>query len=514
MTTWPLLVTKLSPRESGRPLLERPHLVERLLANRDQCLLFVCTPAGYGRTTLLTQLRNHLRQQGCLSAWLSCEETDSEPRRLLRYLLTAVAVQLPDWRSRALALLEQRTGLPNTALLDAFIGDLRTVDRPLYLILDDFHRIRHPDLTTMVAHLLEHLPRNVRLIISSLQTPRLLHTPVGDCAYWADANDLCLSRDESAHYLRTLHKLPLSDQQVEQLHSRCEGWITGLMLAANSLQGGTGEQTLIDRLSGVRRDLYDYFEQALVPGGLPEHWLQFLARSTLLDEFSADMCDALSGRQDSEQILERLQHGQFFIEPLDDKGEWMRHHPLFAQFCQRYIAQHLDNSHLLHAAARWCASHAQPDRAIRYALRAHDYAFAADFLQRQGARLIAGNQVYRILATLKHIPSKIIRTQPIFQVFYAWQLALEHKYPEAEALLEAVSNRLLQARNRRVSKGIVELLGTCQLVKALVLLYQDKLVRARLRAWPAGRIRARRTGTHGRTHRVATNRGRLPARSR
>lgn len=108
-------------------------------------------------------------------------------------------------------------------------------------------------------------------------------------------------------------------------------------------------------------------------------------------------------------------------------------------------------------------------------MRARDYTFAAELLERQGARLIAGNRVYGILAILKDIPAVVIAEQPVFQIFYAWQLAFEQKFAESEALIEDVSTRLTQGRGKGMHFGLIELLAAAQVLKALVLLYQDKL---------------------------------------
>ncbi|NQD93091.1 LuxR family transcriptional regulator, partial [Pseudomonas sp. CrR25] len=193
------------------------------------------------------------------------------------------------------------------------------------------------------------------------------------------------------------------------------------------------------------------------------------------DEFNVALCNALTGHGDGAAMLQRLQSEQLFIIPLDAQGEWFRYHHLFAEFLQGRLARHGDPTHLLHAAARWCENHDLADKAVKYALRARDYAFAAQMLEYQGARLVAGNRVYGILAIIKELPSEVIREHPVFQIFYAWQLAFEQKYAEAEALIEDVSSRLLQGRGKALHFGLAELLAVAQVLKALVLLYQDKL---------------------------------------
>ncbi|WP_212631250.1 LuxR C-terminal-related transcriptional regulator [Pseudomonas sp. KB-10] len=473
----PLLRTKLYPAHAeGAPLLQRSALLKRLLEAREQRLIVLSAPAGFGKSTVLSQLRSRLQGQGARVAWLSCDEGDGEPARLLQYLVAAIGAVCPGFGASTTALLQGEVSWPLETVIDAFLDDLKGLSEDLYLMLDDFHRIRHPSLGQCSRYLVERLPSQVRLVVSTRYQPRFLDElpALGAWAFWLKAEDLRLTRAETAAYLRDIKGLALEEGELDQLYARTEGWITALHLAALALPRQHNRAAFLAGLSGAERNIADYLAEDVV-ASLPEAVQLFLDQTSVLDEFNAELCNALTGRQDGHEMLRRLKGEQLFVIPLDEQGVWFRYHHLFAEFLQGRLARRGDSAHLLHAAARWCEGHDLPDKSIKYALRARDYAFAAELLERQGARLIAGNRVYGILAILKDIPPLVITEQPVFQIFYAWQLAFEQKFAESEALIEEVSTRLTQGRGKGMHFGLIELLAAAQVLKALVLLYQDKL---------------------------------------
>ncbi|HEY1029920.1 MAG TPA: LuxR C-terminal-related transcriptional regulator [Pseudomonas sp.] len=473
----PLLRTKLYPAHGeGAPLLERSALLERLQAASEQRLIVLSAPAGFGKSTVLSQWRRRLQAQGARVAWLSCDEADSEPPRFLQYLVAAIEAACPGFGSSASALLQGEVSWPLEAVIDAFLEDLREIPDALYLMLDDFHRIRHPSLGQGARYLVERLPRNVRLVVSTRFQPRFLEEPpsLGAWSFWLKAEDLRLTRAETAAYFREIKRLALEEGELNQLYARTEGWVTALHLAALALPRQRDRAAFLAGLTGSERNIADYLAEDVV-ASLPEALQLFLDQTSVLDEFNAELCNALTGRHDGRDMLRRLQSEQLFVIPLDEQGDWFRYHHLFAEFLQGRLSRRGDYAPLLHAAARWCEGRDLADKSIKYALRARDYTFAAELLERQGARLIAGNRVYGILAILKDIPAVVIAEQPVFQIFYAWQLAFEQKFAESEALIEDVSTRLTQGRGKGMHFGLIELLAAAQVLKALVLLYQDKL---------------------------------------
>lgn len=475
--TLPLLPTKLYPTDTqDRPLLPRQVLLDRLFEARKQRLIMLSAPAGFGKSTVLSQFRLRLQQDGALVAWLSCDESDSEPQRFLQYLIAAIALQLPGFGQGTKQLLRSEVSLSNDTLLESFIDELGKVERDLYLMFDDVHRIRHAELGTLIHYFLTQAPANVRMIGSSRYQPSFLEAQSADApwALWVKASDLRLTREETRTYFHELKGIDLSDAELAQLHGRTEGWITALHLVALALARHPDRTAFLAGLSGTERDIADYLAEDVVDS-LPADQQRFLDQTSVLDEFNAELCNALTGRTDAEQMLQRLHKEQLFLIGLDEQGTWFRYHHLFAEFLQGRLSRQGDSGNLLHAAARWCEHHELYDKSAKYALRARDYSFAAGLLERQGANLIAANRVYGILAILKDIPAEVMREYPVFQIFYAWQLAFEQRYAEAEALIEDVSTRLLEGRGQPIHFGLAMLLAVAQVLKALVLLYQDKL---------------------------------------
>ncbi|MBX9913340.1 MAG: LuxR C-terminal-related transcriptional regulator [Pseudomonadaceae bacterium] len=469
----PILRTKLYPADSSGPaVLERTLLVERLLTAREQRLLLLSAPAGFGKSTILSLYRQRLLNAGATVAWLSCDESDSEPQRLLQCICAAISEVLPSFHFSINAIGPGDVSWPIEALVDAFVVDLKHLPGNVYLIIDDFHLVRHPQMGHGVRYLLEKMPARLHLIISSRYNPQFLSAE--QQVMCLQAEDLRLSADETAWYFNHLKQLDLGSAELKLIHQRTEGWVAALHLTALALSRHPDRSAFIAALNGTERNIADYLAEDVL-SNLPEELQLFLDQTSLLDEFCADLCEALTGRSDSGTMLARLQSEQLFLISLDDQQQWFRYHHLFAEYLQGRLAARGDFSALQHAAARWCEDHDFPERAIKYALRARDYAFAAELLERQGAGLIASNQVYGVLGMINKVPAEVMREHPVFQIFYAWQLAFEQKYAEAEALIEEVSTRLMQGRGKVMHFGLAELLVTAQLLKSLVLLYQDKL---------------------------------------
>lgn len=473
---WPIVLPgKLFPAGLDSPaLLPREALVEQLLHNRRRPLLLVSAPAGYGKSTLLALLRRRLMQAGETVAWLTCDEADAEPRRLLAYLLAALQRAVPEFGGRTAALLRESLPPPMDVLMETLRTELVGLRQDLYLILDDVHRVNHPGFPTVIQYLLDNLPPRLYLIISSRCMPQFLGDTDQRSQVLVGAAQLRLSRAETAEYFRRFPLLELADTDLDYLHRRSEGWITALQLARHALVRHGDSQAFMTALSGTERNLADYLAEDVLCG-LPDELCRFLEQTSVLDEFCVELCNTLTGRADSADILARLQREQLFLVPLDEQGKWFRYHHLFAEYLQGRLARCGSATPLLLAAARWSEAQGHADRAITYALRARDYSLAAGLLERQGARLVAGNRAYGVFSLLKQVPTEQIREHTVFRLFYAWQLAFDQRFAEAEALIDEVSGQLMRGRGTAPHAGLIELLGATQVLKALVLLYQDKL---------------------------------------
>ncbi|WP_134391933.1 LuxR C-terminal-related transcriptional regulator [Pseudomonas aeruginosa] len=296
-STIPLLQTKLfPPGAGGLPLLPRQALIDRLYEARGRRAMVLSAPAGFGKSTILCQLRLRLLEQGAAVAWLSCDETDSEPQRLIQYLLASIQRVVPAFGGNTANLLGTDVAVPLEGILDAFLADLRRLEGPLYLFLDDFHRIRHAALPHGVRYLIENLPDHVRVVASTRFRPRFLvdEPTLKPWTFCLSAEDLRLSREESDAFLLDLKGLELGERELKLLFKRTEGWITALHLAALALSRNTDREGFLRGLSGTERNIADYLAEDVL-ASLPADLQLFLDQTSVLDEFNAELCNALLG---------------------------------------------------------------------------------------------------------------------------------------------------------------------------------------------------------------------------
>ena len=472
----PLLRTKIAPVAINPELLvPRETLIDRLDSACQGPLTLVCAPAGYGKSVLLEQYRAHLLAADLQVAWLACDETDTDPLRVLDYLSAAIESCYPQFDYS----LHIPVGVDAAAVeqaIDEFARALGKLPADLYLLIDDMHRIAVPGVNVLSQRLISQLPAHVHLIGSARSGALIegLAPELQAQTCMLSSADLRFTAAQTANYLQDIKQLQLSREELAVLHGRSEGWVTALQLLALAL-GTVADRTLyMQQLTGSERNIADYL-QADVLADLPDVVIRFLQQTAVLDEFNAELCDALSGRDDSAQMLAFLQRNQLFVRPLEEADGWLRYHGLFADFNRSGIPSSGELATLQRSAAQWCLAQGHYAKAIKYLLRAGDFARGAELLELHGGSLVSSNEVYSVLKALKQLPSEVILEHAVFQIFYAWQLALEQRYAEAEALIEDVSLRLPHGQSGALHYGLAELMVAAQVLKALILLYQDKL---------------------------------------
>ena len=314
---------------------EPPHLVprQRLLAQVDEGvsrhLTLISAPAGFGKTTLLSEWHASTTGQHWPLAWLSLDESDSDPARFLAYLIAALQQIDPAVGHAAQAML-QSPPPPPEALLTALINDVANDASPFVLVLDDYHVIESPLIHRHVAFLLEHQPPQMHVMILTREDPPLPLSRLrarGQVAEIRQA-DLQFTLEETADFLRQAVRLELDQGDVAALQQRTEGWIAGLQLFALSLHGHADARQLIRSFTGSDRYILDYLADEVFQRQPPDVQ-DFPAEDLHPRSSSAPLCDAVAGREDSRTLLPALEHANLFIVPLDPAREWYRYHPPF-----------------------------------------------------------------------------------------------------------------------------------------------------------------------------------------
>jgi LuxR family transcriptional regulator, maltose regulon positive regulatory protein len=425
----PLLRHKLSPPRTYLALVRRRALVDRLL-HVDTPLVVFSAPAGCGKTSTLVQWT---QAEPLPVAWVSLEAGDADPAVFLSYLSTAIAA-VADVPPAVFALLRQSDSRRQDracSLLASAVGDAP----PFVLILDDCHNVRSRKCWNAVAMLMEQLPPGGRIALSGRRDPPLPLARLRTSGRLAEVRmqGLALDTDEAAQLLQ-LHGAPADAETLSAVMDVTEGWAAGVYLAAVLAEPLPPEDWL-PRLRGDQREIAEYLT-AEVLARLPQRTRTFLEDTSILERLSAELCRAVTNRDDAGDELERLAGRSLFVTSLDDHGEWYRYHHLFAELLRAELVRHSPGhvAGLHRAAAAWFQEHREPEAAVGHWLAAGDVVSAmAAVSQARDAGLIGGRGPGSA-RLLRQFSEEQILTDRSLTLFAGWIFALHWGTPAEQRL--------------------------------------------------------------------------------
>ena len=435
----PLLSTKLHPSQARPKLVRRSRLIDSLTRDPGRRLTLLSAPAGFGKTTLLNEWSRDQAQGGRSVAWVSLDEGDNDPVRFLSYLVAALRKAGEEgFGEGVLAALRSPAPPRMEAVLGALINELADLPGEVAVILDDYHVIDAESVHRIVSFLLERLPEGMHLVISGRVDPPLPLARLRARGQMAElhAADLRFKPEEAAAFLDHAMGLDLSAADVAALEQVTEGWIAALQLAALSMRERKDVSGFIQSFSGSHRDVFDYLAEEVLERQ-PERVQSFLLKTSILDGLNGPLCDALTGSDDGQHTLERLERENLLVVPLDDERRWYRYHHLFADFLhgrlERERPELLAPLHL--RASEWYEENAQVADAVRHALSAGDYERAARLMEQGMDQTWYRGEVVTLLGWLRKLPGEAMRRRPLLLVWYASALMLVGRLDDVESLL-------------------------------------------------------------------------------
>jgi LuxR family maltose regulon positive regulatory protein len=450
MTT-PLLTTKLYIPPPCPNLVPRPRLLQQLDNGLRQAraLTLVSAPAGFGKTTLVSEwVCSSAREV----AWLSLDEGDNDPVRFLLYLIAALQ-QVDDAIGREVRQVLRSPQLPPAQnLVTPLINDVTATGLALTLVLDDYHLISSPPVHQAVQFLLENQSPLMHLAISTREDPPL---PVllprlraQGRATEIRAHDLRFTVEETAAFLNQALHLPISAEAVQALETRTEGWIAGLQLAALALHESQEDaEVFIAAFTGSDRYVTDYL-LAEVLQRQPAPVREFLRHTAILDRLTAPLCDAVTGRADSQTILDQLEAANLFLVSLDHRREWYRYHRFFAEVLRNSLAPE-ERTRLSRRAARWYEASGFTgqaiDHALAYAAGSGDWDDAERLIRLAAEEMLHGGSVATVRGWLDRLPDERVRADRELATYKGWALALSGELDWAKEYAHVVETRLQQA---------------------------------------------------------------------
>jgi LuxR family maltose regulon positive regulatory protein len=422
-----LLEAKLAIPPAGPGTVTRPGLVNRLRAARDRRLVTLVAPAGYGKTTLLSQWAERDDRP---FAWVTIDEGDDDPAVLLRYAAAALQMVEP---------LED-AALDTAARMSSAVA---RASGPIVIVLDDVQLVRSPDSVALIATLARHVPVGSTLALSGRALPelRVARQRASGRLFELGPEELALGRREAKLLLHAAG-LELDDSDLAELTERTEGWAAGLHLAGLVLRSGPKRRPVAE-FRGDDRFVADYFRfEHLARLGPAD--VRFLTRSSVLDSMCGPLCDAVLGRrQGSTEKLESLERASLFVVPLDRRRGWYRYHHLFRDMLKSELERREPDlvPELNRRAAAWCEANDAPEEARRYAAAAGDLDSVARLVTKHALPTLAAGRVTILDGWFDCFGDPaVLQRYPRVAVVGSWIHALSGRAHKAALWLEAAEH--------------------------------------------------------------------------
>jgi len=431
----PMMNIVVPPVSPGDTIRER--LLERLDESVSRKLTLISAPAGYGKSTLV---RTWIHDRSAKAAWVSLDSGDMSASRFWRSVAAALLLVYPDMQQE----MHDRMSLEDSVidpLLSAVLELVSQLSEPCVLVLDDYHSITNPLIHNSMSAFLEHIPSSIRLIMISRTIPPfpLSRLRLSKQLSQLDVEDLRFTTQEAEALGRLTLAEPLTSEELALLEEKTEGWAAGLLLAFMSLQNRQDASVFIQAFSGSQRYIFDYLADEVL-NRLDDRLLQFLLLTSIVDRFTAELANAITEEQDAHTLLDALEKSHLFLIPLDDNRIWYRYHHLFMEALRSRlrVKQDAGTISILHRrASRWLDSNQSYEDAIRHALQAGDFDWAAERIERHLPLLLKNGHESAMMAWLSQIPLAFVVARPDLFYYQAGTLARTGRVQEADSLLNS-----------------------------------------------------------------------------
>jgi LuxR family transcriptional regulator, maltose regulon positive regulatory protein len=429
------LDAKIQPPEMRSEWLDRPALRNRLSGTTAR-LILISAPAGSGKTVLVSQWS--AAADGSRFAWTTLDHGDNDPSRLWWKVISAVRRACPEFDVDPPQVLAPRQG---RVLLPALIARLGTLRAPVVLVLDDYHLVNYHRCHAQVESLLRDLPRPVQVVLITRAIPPLELARLRAAGEVADIGlpDLRFSQAQASTLVSTVAGVTLDDSDVSALLTRTEGWPAGVYLAALSLRGHPSPHTFIDQFTGNNRFIADFLAEEVLNRQASDV-RRFLLQTSILDRFTAPLCDAVTGRTDSATLIERLERENLFLIPADEDRVWYRYHHLFAQMLRGQLARAQPGLvPLLHRrASAWHREAGSTEEAIAHALSAADTDGAAELITAHWHDFADAGRINTVRDWLGSLGEDRLAGHPVAAHCAAWAAAVCWDVDTARRWLRAI----------------------------------------------------------------------------
>jgi len=486
----PILTTKLYVPPHRVNIVVRSRLTERLNEGLYRKLTLLSAPAGFGKTTLLSEWIAALtpgpspsgRGEGVRVAWLSLDEGDNDPARFWSHFIAALQTVVPNISVEVLGTLQASQLPPIESILTSLLNKIASIpDDPstlpsaagqgFILVLDDYHDVDSKQIDHALAFLIERLPPQMHLVIATREDPDLplARLRASNQLIELRVKDLRFTELEVAEFLNQAMGLLLSPEDVTALETRTEGWIAGLQMAALSMQGLQDTAGFIQSFTGSHRFVLDYLLEEVLQKQ-PEAIQTFLLQTSILERMCGSLCNAvlLDPSINGQETLEYLERANLFIVSQDNERRWYRYHHLFADLLRnRLVRAYPDRITDLHRrASDWYARNDLPNEAIKHALEVQDWQRAAELIEFNSRSMWLHGEIGILRAWLESFPAALRLERIKLGLVYAWTLTMANQLDRAEQHLDQMAPLV---------QPVPTLLGEALAVRVMIAAYRSDM---------------------------------------
>jgi len=418
--------------------LKREGILERIFRDDATRLFLLQGPAGHGKSTLLQQIAATCESRDIRTAWLTLDAADNDARRFFLHMQAMLAALAGEAETASET--SEAEGASRGRRSDWAIDRLLKAGRPLALFFDDFQSLENQTALSFFREMCERLPPNVRMFIGTRSMPEIgvSRLVVSNTALVFHPDELRFSRNEVEQFFASSRQgADVSGDEIAAIYNRTEGWPAALQLFRLTLASPEVRRSL-DHIKSYRpRELAEYLTDnvlALQPPDVQD----FLRRTALLNRLNAPLCNLVSGRTDSQELLLRLERSGLFLRSLDTGLQWFEYHALFSSYLSEQLLQQSPDSALeIHRlAAQWHIAHGDAEEAMHHAIAAGDFATAADTLNACASRLIAGAQLVTVERWFKRLPFEEVARRPDLTIKVSYAMAFLRRHQELKPLLK------------------------------------------------------------------------------
>jgi len=486
VSEYPVLRTKITPPYRGDEILSRQRLIELFDDLLEKKLVILTAPAGYGKTSLLVDMAFRHELPFC---WYSLDPLDKELARFLTHFIAAIQLQFPQFGVQSMAALQNLITAGDAASAGRFLVTLlnelyQTVREHFAIVLDDYHNLDdNLEINAFISRFVQEVDQNCHVVILSralLPLPDLPLMVARSQVGGIGMLELAFRTDEIQAFLLQNYQQAIPDKVAAELAQRTEGWITGLLLSAQSVEQGMLDRLRLARVSGV--GLYDYLVHQVLEQQPPE--LQdFLQKSAYLEEFNAEVCADLiynlpsvgqtvrmSGEelanslsyknepnspqiQAMQALIKTLLKHNLFVTPVGEAGSWLRYHPLFREFLQDHLAKKQPETarQVIFSLVRIYGQRGEWERAYAACERLDDPAATAWLLEQAAHTMLTGGRISLFQRWLNALPPGILESRPVLLARHGLVLATQGETARGLGYLDQALARCQAAAKDEIS---------------------------------------------------------------